>query len=242
MCDLKRHAKESDADHTKVVADLKDKYCELLREKHRDKKSVNNVSVCHQFILNCLKKQHLTLTYCFQILSVKLKELEWLRSHLHEKEKSVVLSTLNTKKVTASMIHAEHTFASAKMQGMLKRHKEAMEREHNVNKTIVTLKDSQLAKKDGEINMLKARVTQVQTKHKAKLVKQADIINRKQDSIKEQTRIHEKNICEMDNLMAVVNEERESAVSLFIKSKEKLLASKNAANALKMKLNRMETN
>ena len=81
VCDLKRHAKESDADHTKVVADLKDKYCELLREKHRDKKSVNNVSVCHQFILNCLKKQNLTLSYCFQILSVKLKELDSLRSH-----------------------------------------------------------------------------------------------------------------------------------------------------------------
>ncbi len=52
MCDLRHHAKESDADHTKVVADLKDKYCELLREKYQDKKSVNNVSVCHQFILN----------------------------------------------------------------------------------------------------------------------------------------------------------------------------------------------
>ena len=93
VCYLKRHAKESDADHTDVVAnlkdkyaDLEDKYCELLREKHRDKKSVNNVSVCHQFILNCLKKQRLTLSYCFQILSVKLKELESLRSHLHEKE------------------------------------------------------------------------------------------------------------------------------------------------------------
>jgi chromosome segregation ATPase len=89
--------------------------------------------------------------------------------------------------------------------------------------------------------MLTARVTQVQTKHNAKLVKQADIINRKQDSIEEQTSIHEKNICEMNDLMAEVNEERESAVSLFIKSEEKLLASKNAANALKMKLNRTET-
>jgi hypothetical protein len=76
------------------------------------------------------------LFYCFQILSVKLNELESLRNYLHEKEKSVVLSTLNTKKVTASMIHAEPAFASAKMQGMLKQHKEAMEREHNVNKTI----------------------------------------------------------------------------------------------------------
>ena len=54
------------------------------------------------------------------------------------------------------MIHAERAFVSAKMEGMLKRHKEAMEREHNVNKTIITLKDSQLAKKDGEINKLKA--------------------------------------------------------------------------------------
>jgi hypothetical protein len=31
--DLKRHAKVSDAAHTKLVADLKVKYCELLREK-----------------------------------------------------------------------------------------------------------------------------------------------------------------------------------------------------------------
>ena len=112
------------------------------------------------------------------------------------------------------MIHAERAFASAKMQGMLKRHKEAMEREHNVNNTIVTLKDSQLAKKDGEINKLKARVTQVQTKHKAKHVRQADIINRKQDSIKEQTRIHEKNICEMNDLMAEVNR-KENQPSLY---------------------------
>ncbi len=51
--DLKRHAKESDAAHTKLVAGLKVKYCELLREKQKDKKSVNNVSVCHQLI-NCL--------------------------------------------------------------------------------------------------------------------------------------------------------------------------------------------
>ena len=65
VCDLKRHAKESDADHTKVVADLKDKYCELLREKHRDKKSVNNVSVCHQFIFHCLNRRCLTLSCCF---------------------------------------------------------------------------------------------------------------------------------------------------------------------------------
>jgi hypothetical protein len=51
--DLKRHAKKSDAAHTKLVEDLKVKYCELLRKKQRDKKSVNNVSVCHQLI-NCL--------------------------------------------------------------------------------------------------------------------------------------------------------------------------------------------
>ncbi len=51
--DLKCHAKESDAAHTKLVADLKVKYCELLREKQRDKKSMINVSVCHQLI-NCL--------------------------------------------------------------------------------------------------------------------------------------------------------------------------------------------
>jgi hypothetical protein len=85
-----------------------------------------------------------------------------------------------------------------------------------------------------------AKVTQLQMKHKAKCCKQADIINCKNDSMKEQTRIHEKNICEMDNWMAEVKEERESAVSLLIKSKEKLLASKNAANALKVKLNKKE--
>jgi hypothetical protein len=77
-------------------------------------------------------------------------------------------------------------------------------------------------------------VTQLQTKHKAKCREQADIKNCKNDSIKEQTCIHKKNICEMDDWMAEVNEERESAVSLLIKSKEKFLASKNAANALKV--------
>jgi hypothetical protein len=51
--DLKCHAKEFNAAHTKLVVDLKVKYCELLREKQKDKKSVNNVSVCHQLI-NCL--------------------------------------------------------------------------------------------------------------------------------------------------------------------------------------------
>ncbi len=48
--DLKHHAKESDAAHAKLVADLKSKYCEFARDKHRDKKSVNNVSLCHQLI------------------------------------------------------------------------------------------------------------------------------------------------------------------------------------------------
>jgi hypothetical protein len=51
--DLKHHAEESDAAHTKLVVDLKSKYCELARDKQRDKKSVNNVSLCHQLI-NCL--------------------------------------------------------------------------------------------------------------------------------------------------------------------------------------------
>ncbi len=51
--DLKHHAKESDAAHAKLVADLKSKYCELVQDKQRDKKSVNNVSLCHQLI-NCL--------------------------------------------------------------------------------------------------------------------------------------------------------------------------------------------
>ncbi len=31
----------------------KSKYCELARDKQRDKQSVNNVSLCHQLI-NCL--------------------------------------------------------------------------------------------------------------------------------------------------------------------------------------------
>jgi hypothetical protein len=46
--DLKHHAEESDAAHTKLVADLKSMYCELAQDKQRDKKSVNNVSLCHQ--------------------------------------------------------------------------------------------------------------------------------------------------------------------------------------------------
>ncbi len=237
--DLKRHAKESDAAHTKLVADLKVKDCELLREKQRDKKSVNNVSVCHQLI-NFLNEHHLTFSSCFQILSVKLNEIETIRSNLHKKEKSVDVSMMNAKKDTATMIHAERAFASAKIEGMLKRNKAAVEQERNGNKATIALKDSLLAKKDDEIKKLKAKVTQLQTKHKAKRCKQADIINCKNDSIKEQTCIHKKNICEMNNWMAEGNKERESAVSLLIKSKEKLLASKNAANAMKVKLNRKE--
>jgi hypothetical protein len=150
------------------------------------------------------------------MLSVKLNELETISSNLRKKEKSVDLSTMNTKKETATMIHAERAFASAKIEGMLKCNKAAiererninkaaMERERNVNKATIALKDSLLAKKDGEINKLKAKVTQLQTKHKAKLSKKADIINCKQDFIKEQTRIHEKNICKMDDWMGEVN-------------------------------------
>ena len=44
----------------------------------------------------------------------------------------------------------------------------------------------------------------------------------------------------MDNWMAEVNKEKESAVSLLIKYKEKLLASKKAADGLKAQLNRKE--
>jgi hypothetical protein len=51
--DLKHYAKESDAAHAKLDADLKNKYCELAQDKQRDKKSVNNVRLCHQLI-NCL--------------------------------------------------------------------------------------------------------------------------------------------------------------------------------------------
>jgi hypothetical protein len=52
--DLKHNANESDTAHAKLVADLKSKYCELAQDKQRDKKSVNNLSVCHQPI-HCLK-------------------------------------------------------------------------------------------------------------------------------------------------------------------------------------------
>jgi hypothetical protein len=114
-----------------------------------------------------------------------------IRSNLSKKEKYVDVSTMNAKKETATIIHAERAFASAKIEGMLKRNKAAMEQECNGNKATIALKDSLLAKKDGEIKKLKAKVTQLQTKHKAKRCKQADIINRKNDSIKEQTGIRE---------------------------------------------------
>ncbi len=78
-------------------------------------------------------------------------------------------------------------------------------------------------------------------KHKAKHLKLSDIIRCKNDSIAKLKCESVRKICEMDDWMAEVNEERESAVSLLIKSEEKLLASKNAAKALKMKLNRTET-
>jgi hypothetical protein len=179
-----------------------------------------------------------------------------------KKMKSVDVSTMNAKKETASIIHAECTFASAKIEGMFKRNKAAVEQERNSNKATIALKDSLLAKKDGEIKNLKATVTQLQmsqktsikklrlaqdsqivelkSKHKAKRREQADIINRKNNSMKERTYLHEKMICEMDDWMAEVNEEKESAVSLLIKSEEKLLASKKAADGLKAQLNRKE--
>ena len=80
----------------------------------------------------------------------------------------------------------------------------------------------------------------VMIKHKAKHLKLSDIIRCKSDSIAKLKCESVRKICEMDDWMAEVNEERESAISLLIKSKEKLLASKNAANALKVKLNRKE--
>jgi hypothetical protein len=65
--------------------------------------------------------------------------------------KSVDVSTMNAKKETASIIHAERAFASAQIEGMLKRNKAAVEQERNENKATIALKDSLLAKKDGEI-------------------------------------------------------------------------------------------
>ncbi len=176
--------------------------------------------------------------------------------------KSVDVSTMNAKKETAPIIHAERAFAPAKIEEMLKCNKAAVEQEYNGNKATIALKDSLLAKKDGEIKNLKATVTQLQmsqktsikklrlaqdsqivelkSKHKTKHREQADIINRKNDSMKERTHLHEKTICEMDDWMAEVNEEKESADSLLIKSVEKLLASKKAADGLKAQLNRKE--
>ncbi len=63
--------------------------------------------------------------------------------------KSVDVSTMNAKKEPASIIHAECTFASAKIEGMLKRNKAAVEQERNGNKATITHKDYLLAKKDG---------------------------------------------------------------------------------------------
>jgi hypothetical protein len=64
-----------------------------------------------------------------------------LRSNLHEKMKSVYVSTMNAKKETASIIHAERAFASAKIEGLLKRNKAAVEQERNGNNATITLKD-----------------------------------------------------------------------------------------------------
>jgi hypothetical protein len=79
------------------------------------------------------------------LLSVKLNKIEMLRSNLHEKMKSVDVSTMNAKKETASIIHAERVFASVKIEGMLKRNKAAMEQERNSSKGTIALKDSLLA-------------------------------------------------------------------------------------------------
>jgi hypothetical protein len=67
------------------------------------------------------------------LFSVKINKLETLRSNLHKKMKSVDVSTMNPKKETASIIHVEHAFASAKIEGMLKRNKAAVEQERNGN-------------------------------------------------------------------------------------------------------------
>jgi hypothetical protein len=61
-------------------------------------------------------------------LSVKLNEIETLRSNLHKKEKSVDVLTMNAKKESKSMTHVEHAFASAKIEGMLKHNKAAVEK------------------------------------------------------------------------------------------------------------------
>ncbi len=87
-----------------------------------------------------------------------------------------------------------------------------------------------------------SQIVELKLKHKAKCCEQADIINCKNNSMKERTHLREKTICEMDDWMAEVNEEKESAVSILIKSEEKLLASKKAADGLKAQLKRKEEN
>ncbi len=52
------------------------------------------------------------------------------------------------------------------------------------------------------------------TKMKSKCQEQAGVINCKNDSIKELTRLHEKKICNMDDWITEVIEEKESAISL----------------------------
>ncbi len=85
--------------------------------------------------------------------------------------KSVDVSTMNAKKETASIIHAEHAFASAKIEGMLKCNKAAVEQERSGNKATIALIDSLLAKKDGDIKNLKATVTQLQMFQKTSIKK-----------------------------------------------------------------------
>jgi hypothetical protein len=80
--------------------------------------------------------------------------------------KSADVLTMNTKKETASIILAERAFASAKIEGILKCNKAGVEQEHNGNKATIALKDSLLAKKDGEIKNLKVTVTQLQMSQK----------------------------------------------------------------------------
>jgi hypothetical protein len=75
------------------------------------------------------------------LLSVKLNKIETLRRNLHKKMKSVDVSTMNAKKETASIIHAECAFASAKIEGMLKCNKAAVEQERNGKNTTIALKD-----------------------------------------------------------------------------------------------------
>jgi hypothetical protein len=55
--------------------------------------------------------------------------------------KSADVSTMNAKKETASTIHAERAFASAKIEGMLKCNKAAVEQERNGKNATISLKD-----------------------------------------------------------------------------------------------------